>query len=329
VVVLEPVPYKEYISQKKIDLFYNDVCMKKVRPSTENVPEPITNLLVEMWQHKSDKRPDFRTIIDENSRIIMRCAIRSRSGRKFWEDKFENKFEVDFDQFLNEMKEIIGEPDEFIFITDNHSKEKDCLKDIFGVTESNIVHIDNYGLVVDWFGAPLDRGSNLLRRILTYCSNEWFYGDISRNTASNILSSSDLKNSFLVRFYLPKKDTCLENPPISQRPFSFSYKLNKSNSIHSRVEFDSDSRTYKMTVRNKDKQRMFEDFAELPDLITEVIKYLKIKAPDCAKSKYQKYFTEDVEYELWNNYVGDSRKTPSIDIEDILSKSRVLNESSM
>jgi len=199
-------------------------------------------------------------------------------------------------------------------------KENECFRDI--LCKDSKVHIDKYGLVIDWFGALLERDSNILNRILTICKNEWFYGDMQRNVAAGLINTEPKDNFFVVRLSIPKKETCFENPPIHLRPFSMTYKVNKQELVHTRICFDNDSRTYKIVVKKKEREKYFENYEELPDLICQVQSYLKVNTnPNNVKSKYQSYFSSNSEQKEFIPYLGDD--------SDILEDNRSLNESSV
>jgi len=200
---LPTFPYQEYIEMKDIHLFYNDVCLRKVRPDTESIPEPARILLEQMWNHKPAKRPKFRQIIEDIPRIIAECAIKSNSGREFWNSYFDKAIVVEFTLFLNKLKEWINEPDSAHY-TDysNAQKENGLLRMIFtGDAEGEKVQIDRFGLVLEWFGPIREGDSILTHRMLSILQKQWFQGDMNGEEANDLLKKEKKKifsNSFII-----------------------------------------------------------------------------------------------------------------------------------
>jgi len=197
--MMEPVPYKQYIELRDIQLFYNDVGLNGVRPSLERVQEIFHNLLIEMWQDSVNRRIDFRTIYENVKDFVVDVPVPSVSARLFWKQYFDDKVEVRFDDFITKLKKFLDLSDNEFYLIDEpeyHEGQIKCLKLIFCCySTSNVVTLEQYGRVIEWFGSLRDEDT-LPKRILAICHSNWFFGDITREDAEKHFRNTQKKKSF-------------------------------------------------------------------------------------------------------------------------------------
>jgi len=102
--------------------------------------------------------------------------------------------------------------------------------------------MERFGLLLDWFG-PLE---GVLDRILNAMSEDWFHGDIVKETADSKLSEFEgSKGTFLVRLSL--------NAP-EKNPFSISMVSRSGQVVHIRI--NRKKKTGKLRVSYKKKSKV-------------------------------------------------------------------------
>jgi hypothetical protein len=153
--------------------------------------------------------------------IIVDCAISDPHANIFWKERFLTKDEVRWRDFVNLFGEFIclttpGSLPIMDLIAINHHRIKDtaipldirCLKAVLGEPptqsglvpdyEEEVVHLERFGQVCDWFG-PLKSNFSILERVRNVLRCGWFHGDISTQEAENRLMLKEV-GTFLVRF---------------------------------------------------------------------------------------------------------------------------------
>jgi len=193
-------PFAQYQS---FDKFKEAVCIRHERPQIPADCVPSLRALMEScWSPDPCKRPSFKEIIEQLDNVVIDCAIRDDCARKFWKDNnFIKKEEVLWTEFIIGFVRYVGLLDD-----DVKSLNITCLHAILAEkpreNSNEIVKIDEFGKIVDWFGPLETSGSateNIFDRIRKLLMKAWFHGDISTAEAQIRLSGLP-GGTFLVRF---------------------------------------------------------------------------------------------------------------------------------
>jgi len=188
------------LKKKDFDLFIYDLCVKKVRPSLDGIEEPIQQLLKKLWHHKPNKRPNFLTIIDEIYNCIADCALKEEDAISFWTSELKTKHEVSYTRFIKKLCAWLDAPK-----VESNSHLDKCLMTLCSHQNKkfkNVVSIDQFGLLAQWFGPLREENITILDKVQNLCKNEWFFGELTREETDDILKKSNNK-SYLLRLSLP------------------------------------------------------------------------------------------------------------------------------
>jgi len=224
--IMEDLPYRDYVDKGDLDAFIHDVSMEGVRLSLEKVPVKAHSWLEKMWHDDSSKRPDMETILQNLRTLTIECTILDEDGLEFWKHRAPDSYEMEYGDF------IIKFHDKFLTRTSIMMCDYLILKKIFTFPhDAEKVTIESFNNVFNWFGPMRIDGIDIIQRILDLCRHEWFQGDITRLEADSILNQKyNLANSddllpFLVRLSLPtEKDTSTHPATISYYSLNYEKK---------------------------------------------------------------------------------------------------------
>eukprot|EP01095_Lingulamoeba_sp_RSL-Kostka_P018132 TRINITY_DN97_c0_g1_i1.p1 TRINITY_DN97_c0_g1~~TRINITY_DN97_c0_g1_i1.p1 ORF type:complete len:523 (+),score=211.21 TRINITY_DN97_c0_g1_i1:57-1625(+) len=191
-IVTQQIPFPEMNS---FPVFKRAICIQNVRPPINDISnENIKNLLTDCWDRNPAARPGFDQIIDMLNIITVESAILDAAGVVFWKNNFIGKNVVSFAEFAESFYE-------FLAIDMPEDEEEDhkyqCLKYLVSsknpdntiIDGGNIVTIEKFGALLNFFG-PIEGGDkDILTRIMRTCKQPWFHGDISKKQAENLLRS--------------------------------------------------------------------------------------------------------------------------------------------
>jgi serine/threonine protein kinase len=194
-------PFAQYQS---FDKFKEAICVRHERPEipADCVPS-LRNLMESCWHPEPAKRPSFKEIIENLDIVMVDCAIRDEKARQFWRDNsFVKKDGVQWGEFIGPFVKLVGLPD-----NDMKGLNISCLHAVLAEKQrdnsNEIVKIEEFGKIIDWFG-PLESnvptGSDtIFDRIRKLLMKAWFHGEISTSEAQIRLNGLP-GGTFLVRF---------------------------------------------------------------------------------------------------------------------------------
>ncbi|XP_049851659.1 dual specificity protein kinase shkC-like isoform X2 [Schistocerca gregaria] len=185
------------------------VCKRDERPLISPSVEPRLKSLIERcWDPNPEKRPSTVEILKELDIILINVAIKDSYGRIFWTQNFRNSeqfSDAPWNIFALELLRFLTLP-----IPDPSDHENQtvlnlkCLKALLlkKNRSSDCVNIQDFGRILSLFGpiaCPDENNRTFLDRIYHTLRNEWFHGDIDKDSAEALLSGK-LPETFLVRF---------------------------------------------------------------------------------------------------------------------------------
>eukprot|EP01113_Clastostelium_recurvatum_P023171 TRINITY_DN2769_c0_g1_i7.p1 TRINITY_DN2769_c0_g1~~TRINITY_DN2769_c0_g1_i7.p1 ORF type:complete len:485 (-),score=129.90 TRINITY_DN2769_c0_g1_i7:665-2119(-) len=222
----------------------------------DNTPPLLRNLIVSCWAPLPKDRPSFSDILASHSieNIILEGVISQPNelGRRFWSQSFPGRWTVSYPEFLTAFMVFLGISFSKYNAEDIHWQ---CLRAVRLKDKEEAVTVEEFGKMLEWFG-PLDKGYQIVDSIYSICIGiKGFFGDVSSEEASKILSGKD-KGTYVLRFSV------------------------------------SEPGCYALTVMNKEKQLqqfkilhragqgytlLHHKAALLPDLLKQVAKEMKLK----------------------------------------------------
>jgi len=188
--VTQQIPFP---TMNSFHVFKRAICVQNVRPPVDNIDnENIVNLLNVSWDRNPASRPSFEEIIAMIDVILVECVIHDPAGILFWKTEFLGKDKVSFDEFATRFYDFVGLefPEN---IEDDHKYQ--CLKmlvstpnpDTSIVNAPNLVTIEGFGSLLDFFGPIEGQDRDIITRIMRLCKQDWFHGNISKNRAEQLL----------------------------------------------------------------------------------------------------------------------------------------------
>jgi len=228
-------PYGEY---KTVEELRNATCKQGLRPSTKKgIPGPLITIMERSWTQTASQRPSFVEILDLLKEALVAIEIGSNRPRaiQLWSIHWPGVSEIHWSALQKELAR------EMNLDIQEYEIEFKCLETLVaqekkkGSDTTPIVNIHRFGLVLSWFG-PMENHTwehsdvTFLTRIASIMARPWFFGDIERTEAEDLLLSvKRKKGTFLVRLNLGGS----EEPSVS--PFIIS-KVNKEQKVeHIRV----------------------------------------------------------------------------------------------
>jgi len=212
--VLEALPFRSYVSKGDLKEFISEVSNGTARPSLEQVPAKAHKLLNMMWHQNPEERPDMKIVVRKISSLKVKCVITDEKGQEFWNKTSPDMRPKTFEEFIMELNKYCGH-DNIIF------GDYEVLRIIFA--KDDLVTLENFSKALNWFGPMKSEDDDLITRILYFCNQDWFLGDITRveaektlKTVSEHAKSSDNLFPYIVRLSLPEeKDTSIHPATIS------------------------------------------------------------------------------------------------------------------
>jgi hypothetical protein len=150
-------------------------------------------------------------------------------------------------------------------------------------SEPDVVRLEKFGHIINWFG-PLvleHKGFSILDKIRVLMMKDWFHGDISKETAEDLLAGQG-KGSFLVRTSITTKSS----------PFTISKMTKKGKINHQRIQ-KKDNGHFELQIKfpdGKTKTELSKD-----DLLVPFIKNLSSElylTSACPGSRFKSLFME-------------------------------------
>jgi len=216
----EILPFRHYVEQDAFKEFVDAVSLDDERPSVENVPSIVHELLNKLWHPNPESRPTFQEAIGLIDDVIFQAMIYDEESREFWKASFGDRLEVKYKPFFAALYKKLNMPKP-------EKGLRECIKLIF-CEKTTKVTLTRFGKVISWFGPLVIPGrtdDHLVDRITALVDTTWFWGDIDSKAAERILNPK----TFLLRLS--------NNNQIRKQPFSISIKLKANASTHYRVEY--------------------------------------------------------------------------------------------
>jgi len=208
----EKDPYDNSIT--KLNDLIDRVAHKHQRPVIPDNTEPRhKELLNKCWHQDPLQRPNFDEMLKSNifDEVIIDHSISelNHRGRHFWKMVFPGKYDIPWPVFLKAITQFCRWPvpggprtganaGSSLTAEDIETRQK-CLKAMLkadGSTVSkDVVTIENFGQMLDWFG-PLEH--NLLERVYQLVKQDYFWGFLSTSDADKTLDRK--AGTYLVRF---------------------------------------------------------------------------------------------------------------------------------
>jgi hypothetical protein len=169
-IITRDEPFAEYNS---FDKFKEAVCTRHERPkipdelipgSSVKTPQSAKNLLQSLWHRDQTQRASFTSILVSLNEVILDYAIRDPVGKLFWKDNWVSKkdssitFELPWEEFKTAFVKFVG-------LQDSHPLKLlyiRCLQAVLAESskdKSDIVTLERFGQVLDWFGTLEDKES--------------------------------------------------------------------------------------------------------------------------------------------------------------------------
>jgi len=278
--------------------FRRAVCFKQERPDMVPAPlcpEIVQKLIRDCWDNEPKNRPTFAEIIDYFPTIFLDCMVADKAGKQFWNDSFHKDgqfpLEVGWDVFAATFAKYLKMP-----ATAPSDTGFLCLKTLIAQKSSHpggdpfVVSVERFGHYLTQFGPLAPGKSDVVDRLEELAmykpkrkhAAHVFHGNISSQEAEKLLAGQE-KGSWLVR--VSTKD--------AKQPFVIS-KMSRQGAInHQRINYDAETRTYKLEIRLKDRVKTAE--SEPNGSLVEFLKSLRedlyLKAA-CAGSPYAAVFTQ-------------------------------------
>jgi len=172
------------------------ICVKKIREKIpSNLPTTLKLLIESCWQPDPAQRPTFLNIIVLLETAILEAGIEDKEARVWWQKCFSQnntlRTDVPFETFLMHLS--------------NHLKVQSNLKIFQGLrsmlvkNDRDIVHMEDFGNLLKWFGPLEESDKNFLATMQNLFNKRWFHGDISQESAENTLAGSE-PGTYLIRF---------------------------------------------------------------------------------------------------------------------------------
>jgi len=172
------------------------ICVKKIREKIpSHLPTTLRQLIESCWQSDPAMRPSFLSLISLLETAILEAGLEDKAARTWWHKCFSQnntlRTDVPFETFLMHLS--------------NHLRVASNLKIFQGLRtmlvkgDRDIVHMEDFGNLLKWFG-PLEEGEkNFLTTMQNLFNKRWFHGDISQESAENTLAGSE-PGTYLIRF---------------------------------------------------------------------------------------------------------------------------------
>lgn len=188
----EPYPYFA-----NLDELIEAVCRQKERPPLpDDCPTALRQLIQACWYHESACRPDFVQITARLDEIFIRMAVRDEEGQRFWIENFPKQQAVEWGVFVRAFYRFLkvrpprgrrlvqskGSANEQLREKEREEEEREemvmqCFKALvvskdpvdegtlalgsrIAVRKKEMVHIQQFGRILDWFG-PVSKNVTL------------------------------------------------------------------------------------------------------------------------------------------------------------------------
>eukprot|EP01127_Copromyxa_protea_P015406 TRINITY_DN442_c0_g1_i2.p1 TRINITY_DN442_c0_g1~~TRINITY_DN442_c0_g1_i2.p1 ORF type:complete len:455 (+),score=52.36 TRINITY_DN442_c0_g1_i2:909-2273(+) len=267
------VPYSEY---KTVPDFRDAVCKQGVRPSLQKktIPPVVVDIIQRCWAGQPMDRPSFVEVLESLKDAIADIELTPAcpASATLWKRHFPGKTQVSYKLLSNA---LLGQFNTKIIDKKLHMK---CFEALVahqkkqGSDATSMVNIHQFGLIMSWFG-PLEGrpyeppGTTFLDRLFQVVIRSWFFGDIERAEAEQLLRAEAKKRGmFLVRCNLGGNVT----PFVS--PFTISCVAKNQRIVHHRVyvKEDKESSTYYIQVTVKGVAQTWSARGGLPDLVNHL-----------------------------------------------------------
>eukprot|EP01125_Pyxidicula_operculata_P013678 TRINITY_DN4545_c0_g1_i1.p1 TRINITY_DN4545_c0_g1~~TRINITY_DN4545_c0_g1_i1.p1 ORF type:complete len:525 (+),score=61.35 TRINITY_DN4545_c0_g1_i1:61-1635(+) len=288
-------PFEEY---KTVSELKEAVCKRNERPpfSKHQIPSVIAGIMEQCWQSDPRKRPPFVEVLELLRDAIVDVFLTPvcPDASKLWklEKRWKGKDMVKFDSFIRALCK-------YLRITYAEKQlELRCFKalvaseKIKGVDDTQMISIERLGLVLAWFGPmlayPWEKGGvTFLDRILELLQYGWFFGDIEREEAENLLRDFKKKpGTFLVRCNLGGQ----VEPTTS--PFTLSL-VNKNSLEHLRIYQTKERTGYYLQIKTKSGTKQITTEGSLSQLIVKLKQKGALKKDGAVPGqKYKAFFDE-------------------------------------
>jgi hypothetical protein len=216
--------------------------------------------------------------------LLTLCTLSDPEAQEFWKTSFDTQVSIDFDTFNEKLTRLFN----FNLAYDDYA----LIGLIFSeTTNKQKVSIDRFSLVLKWFGPIKIDDDFILARILELCKKEWFFGDITREKAEEILKNSKQSPSrrfpFLVRLSLPDNGKDVKSHPVTIT-YLKEGKKNRYFPTHVQVIRETDNEDkYVCNFLTDDGQEIHLEDQNLSTVIESAEEILNL-VPVEANSKYKR-----------------------------------------
>eukprot|EP01089_Gocevia_fonbrunei_P023102 TRINITY_DN9593_c0_g1_i1.p1 TRINITY_DN9593_c0_g1~~TRINITY_DN9593_c0_g1_i1.p1 ORF type:complete len:568 (-),score=107.07 TRINITY_DN9593_c0_g1_i1:21-1724(-) len=274
----------EMIYQKQVFPHYSNqlakliiaVCDAGERPPiTDEVPPRLADLMRRCWADNPRDRPTFAKVVKDLDEIMIELSIADPKGQALWKENFHSDYSIPLDSLFNVLPKYAqktkGDKSD-----QNYRALKSLLVQSSGPNMSDIVTIERFGQVLDWFG-PINSSKGFLNKISSVLRQKWFHGDLNQTEAEARLSMVKT-GGFLIRFSSNQK-----------RAFTLSCRDEEGSlPAHYRIVHKPSSEVFYFWDEYTKKEKSFPD---LPTLIESLKETYNLKTA-CAGSPFSSIFQE-------------------------------------
>jgi len=277
----EPFPHMD-----SYGTFKRCVTVENERPPIPVNVHPNLKALMEVcWDADPRRRPTFQQILPIIDSVLVDVLLDDPEANRFWKTYFLGKTQVPWGEFVRRLWSILNLP-----APNARDINFLCLKKILAEpnphpkpSEPDVVRLEKFGHIINWFGPlTLDhKGFSLLDKIRVLMMKDWFHGDISKETAEDLLAGQS-KGSFLVRTSVTTKSS----------PFTISKMTKKGKINHQRIQ-KKDNGHFELQIKfpdGKTKTELSKDDLLVP-FIKNLSSELYLTSP-CPGSRFKSLFME-------------------------------------
>lgn len=256
-------------------------------PISHRAPESVRKLIEDCWDADPDRRYSFAYISKMLSRAKTTLMIPHPQARRFWRSCIDAD-EIGLELFFAELVHYLGLEDEDSALC-NIALE--IMQMLFGET----LTIENFGLIICWFGPLETDDDNLLNRIHDYAKHPYFYDYISSKKARALLNGEKtgklILYGLILGTFLVRLNKGSFEKPTSQEPYRISVVVKidgKKRVLHYVVHFDEKNQCY--YIYTKQLGRL--EGRDIVQIVQNHWKQLKLSKPtqqNPFKSAFDKY----------------------------------------
>jgi serine/threonine protein kinase len=172
------------------------ICVRKIREKVPaHLPPTLRQLIESCWQSDPSHRPSFLSLINLLETAILECAIEDKDARHWWQKCFSQnntlRTDVPWESFLMHLSSHLR--------VASNQKIFQGLRSMLVKNDRDLVHIEDFGTLLKWFGPLEEQDKNFLATMQNLFNKRWFHGDISQESAETCLAGTE-PGTYLIRF---------------------------------------------------------------------------------------------------------------------------------